>query len=105
MENPLAGVIGDCDAPPFDVVVASRDVGFDRPADFRWCRMRPRPQASVWLPESIRNWLRLRAQKRCSTCAEDCPDLKRCVFDRAGQLFSYVMGQCPRCHTIYWDEA
>jgi hypothetical protein len=84
-----------CDAPAYPVVRACERLGFRTPLDVRWSRM------IVFLgfghPAA--------ASQHCC-CGETLPPLERYLFEfRDGREASYWLGQCPRCHTIHWNDA
>ncbi len=112
MSSRLGPMEIECDAPPYAVVCACREVGLESPEDVRW-RHRSRFQRR-W--DALTNlfgsgsWSALLGGKEperttCS-CGQPMPTLDTCTFMfRSGKTQSYKLGQCPRCHTIFWDEA
>ena len=97
-----------CDAPPFPVVGACQKVGFRSPLDVRWYRLshflaarssRPStpPGAEVFDTRPTR-------RKTC-TCGEPLPRLEKYaitfVFEKVAD---YLLGQCRRCGTMFWEE-
>ncbi len=101
-----------CDAPPYAVVRACKDFDFHSPLDVRWCRM-----SDLVSPEEQRNgnfglrlWHWLLGKRKPSvqtcTCGQPLPDLKRYdfAFD-SKKVGCYLLGQCRRCRTMYWDDA
>jgi len=39
-------------------------------------------------------------------CGQKLPSLDRYTFTYlTGHEASYLLGQCPRCKTVYWEEA
>jgi hypothetical protein len=39
-------------------------------------------------------------------CGQRLPVLERCTFQFAsGKAASYLIGQCSRCRTVFWEEA
>jgi hypothetical protein len=101
-----------CDAPPFSVVTACRRVGFQEPEDVRWSRLSQMWGAAPeeWEALKRRPWqlvLRMAAPdvKKCR-CGQKLPELDRYTFTfLTGQESSYLLGQCPRCRTVYWEDA
>lgn len=100
-----------CDAPPYSIVRACRRLGFRAPEDVRWCHLVGRgPVAAV--PVSGFNLQSLKAlfhktePKRASChCGQGLPRLDRCSFTLAsGRQVDYLLGQCPRCQAIFWQE-
>jgi hypothetical protein len=47
-----------------------------------------------------------RPKEHACTCGQPLPGLKKygfsCLSEKVGD---YLMGQCPRCRTIFWDAA
>lgn len=98
----------NCDAPPYSVVQACRRVGFEDPEDVRWCRLNQAPAGSVDLLKPA-TWKAFFGQAGAggSTCAcgQPLPLIEKYTFTfLSGRQGHYYMGQCRRCHTIYWDE-
>jgi hypothetical protein len=100
-----------CDAPPFPVVLTCARAGFQSPQDVRWCRV------SHFLDGAIKpggildvqpwKWLfgKSRAQQILCSCGEPLPILREYLFLLApGSEAEYLLGQCPRCRTIFWEE-
>jgi hypothetical protein len=98
-----------CDAPPYAVVRACKGCGFHSPLDVRWCRI------SHFLKErrsilGVRLWRWLfggsRPKEHTCTCGQPLPRLKKYGFSflsiKGGD---YLLGQCRRCRTIFWDAA
>ena len=101
----------DCDAPPYAVVRACEWVGFQAPLDVRWCRRNPFSRASGE-PAGILGlhpwkWLFGPSQhpgKYC-VCGQPFPWMKHYTFRFAsGREAEYLLGQCRRCRTIFWEE-
>ncbi len=98
-----------CDAPPYGVVAACADIGFQSPLDVRWCRM------SHFLAQQRGRWDRFpwklllgrrRPKKEACGCGQPLPVLRKyAVTFASGNVTEYLQGQCPRCRTIFWDEA
>jgi hypothetical protein len=101
-----------CDAPPYAVVTACRRLSFQEPEDVRWCRLREILDApsQEWDKLKRRPWnllIRLGAPdvKACR-CGRHLPKVDRYTFTfLTGRESSYLLGQCPRCRTIYWEDA
>jgi hypothetical protein len=102
----------NCDAPSYKIVEACRKIGLETPEDVRWCR---RSQfvhtAARWKGFfSADSWKRLLGRapddaKKCS-CGARLPSLDRVTFTfTTGTEAIYLLGQCLRCRTIFWDEA
>ena len=100
-----------CDSPPYPIVQACSLLGFTRPADVRWCRLSQflvdragwwaMYRVLAWDAESMNRCLR---DGKCS-CGEALPQLHRCLFSvSTGQSWTYVLGQCVRCKSMFWEE-
>lgn len=110
MSKPLGPIDVCCDAPPYAVVRMSRDAGVRSPEDVRWVRVNaprgePRDQTRGLLGY-LRELLRgapCNVGGAC-TCGESLPDLSVVVASLdEGEEPAYVLGQCPRCGTVFWD--
>lgn len=111
MASKLGPIEIDCDAPPYRIVQACRQIGIRSPEDVRWLRMAKfrsgltdRPQglySRVW---SIFVGHRPRSEKSCS-CGAPLPvlELVSVTSDIADEI-TYHLGQCDHCHTVFWDE-
>jgi len=110
MSSQLGPLEIDCDAPPYRIVEACEQIGMVSPEDVRWCRMsrfrkefgnrREFPSSHPW------KWLlgNQPAENTC-TCGQALPRLDRCTFTLlSGKELHYLMGQCSRCRTIFWEE-
>jgi hypothetical protein len=114
MSSSLGPLEITCDAPPYPVVRASHGLGFVKPEDVRWARMShfQAERESVWEllnPLAWKNALagqgRTRKPVTCS-CGLDLPTLERYLFTYAdGRQEAYMLAQCLRCHTVFWEEA
>jgi hypothetical protein len=112
----MAGRLGlfeiSCDAPPYEIVQGCQGAGFRSPLDVRWVRMnrflndRAACRQSVW-HQPWKTLLGLGPPRTpgCS-CGHELPVLKKFVFtihgETAGEL---LLGQCPQCLTVFWEEA
>lgn len=101
-----------CDAPPYAVVRACKGCGFHSPLDVRWCRMsrflngEGHPKGIFVL--RLCHWLfgPGRPKGRTCTCGQPLPDLKQYGFSfRSEKVGDFLLGQCRRCQTIFWDVA
>ena len=99
-----------CDAPPYFIVQVCHLVGIRSPEDVRWlrrsefrCRPRARPRGVVgYLREFVRG--RGRTAGGACTCGRALPELGTAVFAVAeGEEVAYLLGQCARCQTVFWD--
>jgi len=110
--NHPGAVAIDCDAPSYTIVQACRRLGFQNPEDVRWCHLSQvsrarRPRPSLFSLRTWVSWLRRSGpqMKHCD-CAERLPELQRCTFTLlSARDVHLVLGQCPRCQTMYWKEA
>jgi hypothetical protein len=98
-----------CDAPSYAVVRAVREVGLVRPEDVRWLQLsRYQAEPPRWALLDPRTWTlfrRPRHQKDACTCGRRLPYLEKHLFLFAsGKQLSYLLGQCRRCRTIFWEE-
>jgi hypothetical protein len=99
----------DCDAPAYPIVQACRRIGVRNPEDVRWRRMnldRPGGWQEFFRLRSWKKWLGGSGPEnpRCS-CGQDLPEPIRCTFTYVdGREEDYVIGQCRRCRTVFWDE-
>jgi hypothetical protein len=96
------------------VVRASRGLGFCRPADVRWARLslfRGEHESQweildplAWKP-ALGGQGRTRQPLVCS-CGRELPTLERFLFTYAdGRQEAYILAQCSRCHTVFWEDA
>ena len=112
MNSRLGPVEIDCDAPPYPVVRSCTCLGFHQPLDVRW---RPARELSAgrraWRQMfGWRLWKALLGRRRGEplgcTCGQGLPPLRRYEFTlRWGTEVEYLLGQCPRCATMFWEEA
>jgi hypothetical protein len=114
MSGSLGPIDVYCDAPPYSIVRAGRGLGFYRPEDVRWCRMSHfrAEREGLWELLNPMTWTMAlgggtRTRKACTcSCGQDLPVLERYVFTfSSGDQASYLIGQCARCRTIFWEEA
>jgi hypothetical protein len=100
----------DCDAPAYGVVRHCQDVGFLSPLDVRWRRLeQASPTIMGW-----RRWLLLAFWKRWSrraatgptcACGTPLPAMRRFRYlDLEGVATDYLLGQCPHCRTMLWNQ-
>jgi hypothetical protein len=100
----------ECDSPPYTIVQGCRLLGLHNPEDVRWCRLSHREQSAGLALLNPRTWKSLLgpsepAHLTCY-CAHRLPGLDRCTFTLlSGREREYLLGQCERCHTIFWEEA
>jgi hypothetical protein len=81
-----------CDAPPYTVVKASKNIGITTPEDVRWIHL-----SGFFKSEAT-------PATNCS-CGESLPELRRVIFafGPEGQMKFVRLSQCCRCRTVYWD--
>ncbi len=112
MSSRLALLEITCDAPPYEIVRACETLGFRSPLDVRWCSMNhvAKERTGWWQRLWDRPWqalLRLgqTSEPRC-TCGHELPNLNNVEFTFfCGGKADYLLGQCPRCRTMFWEEA
>jgi hypothetical protein len=96
----------DCDAPAYYIVKACQKLGFQSPLDVRWCRMSEFLAAPTKGPGML-GWLfgiSRSPDKHCS-CDEPLPRVEQYRFGFvSGRTATYLLGQCRRCRTIYWER-
>jgi len=101
-----------CDAPPYVVVSACARHGFQSPLDVRWCRidkvLKREEQSKGILGLPIWKWLfgqDNNNERHTCICGSPVPELKRYRFPfLAAQEDHYLLAQCRRCRTMFWDE-
>lgn len=100
-----------CDAPAYEVVKASEQVGMHAPEDVRW-RRQAMPRGETVKRKSLarRLWRLLFAfgmpdvVETCS-CSNSLPERRFVLLrKRSGQSIRYALTQCSHCRTIVWDE-
>jgi hypothetical protein len=103
MASQLGPIEVSCDAPPYAIVEACEKLAFQKPLDVRWFRMRhflgmigPR----VWNMFFTRG-----TEKKNCTCGMPLPMMENYLFTFSrGDVLSFDLGQCQKCHTIFWEE-
>jgi hypothetical protein len=80
--------------------------------DVRWCRLSHfragERQREGTFGVRVWRWLlgRRRRQLQSCTCGQPLPDLREYCFScHAEKVGDYLLGQCSRCGTVFWDEA
>lgn len=102
MSSELGPIEIECEAPPYPVVRACRRLGFRRPEDVRWCRVR---RAIMQPGADLFGELSAAARVPCS-CGTALPRLESYTFTFvSGSQSAYYLAQCERCRTVYWDNA
>ena len=110
MFNSLGPMDIECDAPHYSVVEACGKLGFRSPLDVRWCRTSRFLGGRRKSGGGFHPWLWLfgggkRPRPTC-TCGQPLPIVGRytCTFT-SGKEVDYLLGQCRRCRTMFWDAA
>ena len=101
-----------CDAPPYGIVRGCRLAGIHNPEDVAWHRLGRylRDATDPQGMDAIPTWKAVLglggpAAMEC-VCGQRLPRLDTYVFTLgSGAEVSYVLGQCDRCRTVYWEEA
>jgi hypothetical protein len=114
MSSSLGPIDIVCDAPPYSIVRAGRGLGFFCPEDVRWCRLSHfrTEHESRWELLNPMTWkaalggnVRTRRTLTCS-CSQELPLMERYIFTYStGAQSTYLLGQCRRCRTIFWEDA
>jgi hypothetical protein len=93
-----------CSAPPYSIVDACQWLGFHRPLDVRWRHMgQRRGILGRW------SWRALfgtdKPKPRTCTCGRLLPALRRYTFVLVpAKAVDYLLCQCKRCRTVFWEE-
>ena len=100
------------DAPPYSVVKACEGLGFQSPLDVRWCRMshvlRGQRELGGVVGFHPLRWLFGSGQppKTTCSCGRALPLIECFTFTFVSEKEArYLLGQCCRCRTMYWEEA
>jgi hypothetical protein len=112
MANQLGPLEICCDAPIYPVVQACNMLGMQTPEDVPWHRMSHFLNSRAGWRNSLilRPWqiiweTGMDDKVRCR-CREKLPALAMYTFTfSTGKEVSYFLGQCRRCHAIYWEQA
>lgn len=101
----------NCDAPPYGIVKACQRVGFAAPLDVAWFRMK---NLAAWQGDlggtlATQTWSLLfgknEAKEPTCFCGMPLPALDKYAFTTmSGRVADYLLGQCPRCRRVYWEE-
>ena len=75
------------DYPPYQIIVASEELQFVRPADNLWLRVAAEQLHYV-----------------CPYCMQESFKLLVCEFTDSSCVQRYRIGQCPDCYTVYFIE-
>jgi hypothetical protein len=101
-----------CDAPAYSVVQACNMIGVRDPEDVRWVRVSHLSEELPMSGLSVGRFWKLfqnvvgpaRDPSTC-TCGQKLPLLEGYAFTFSnGNELRYVLGQCRRCLTVYWEE-
>jgi hypothetical protein len=110
MSNRLGVLEICCDAPPYPIVHACRDLDIRDPEDVRWCRLSHFRRRRIGWRELLhhRDWKALLglepADRGLCSCQHPLPVLVQYRFVLArGEEVSYALGQCPHCLTVFWE--
>jgi hypothetical protein len=111
MSSQLGPIDICCDSPPYAIVQACRHLHFQSPEDVRWLRMSVyrNGQEGGHQDPSLPLWKMLwssgKPADRTCTCGAPLPELILYLFTfNSGKKAAYLLGQCNRCRTIFWDE-
>jgi hypothetical protein len=96
-----------CDAPPYAIVEACGQVGFESPLDVRWCKL-SHFLASGGSAFGSLSWKLFGGnvpKERACSCGQRLPVLEKYTFMFASEkLADYLLGQCHICRTIFWED-
>jgi hypothetical protein len=98
----------ECDAPPYHVVEACDSLGFQAPLDVRWCRASHLPGDRREVGDGLSHLLVLFGQspEGICPCGQPAPAMQTyCCTFASGKESHYLLGQCRRCRTVFWDDA
>ena len=111
MPGQLGPISIECDAPSYSIVQACERLGMESPEDVRWCRMTHFLNANTgWRGLFNRDtwkvlWETKAMPARACFCGQHLPRLMAYTFTMStGKELSYCLGQCIKCHTIFWEE-
>jgi hypothetical protein len=112
MFSRLGPIDNTCDAPLYSVVKASEKLGFKSPLDVRWSwrdhALARQPETRGVLGFHPLLWLfgGRQAHKPTCACGQPLPELEDYTFTFASDRQAhYLLGQCPICRTMFWEEA
>jgi hypothetical protein len=110
MSSPRGPIDIECDAPPYPIVAACQDLGFQAPLDVRWYRLRPflRGRRGGLFGFHPLQWLfgSHHPPGPACTCGQPLPRLEHYTFTPVSKREAYyLLGQCRRCRTMFWEEA
>jgi hypothetical protein len=102
----------ECDCPPYAIVAAAQRVGIREPEDVRWSRLshhlnEPPSWRELLSLHGLRTALGFARRRDCRNCVcgQPMPCLAQYAFTyNTGTEESYLLGQCGRCRTVFWEE-
>lgn len=100
-----------CEAPAYEIVKASENVGMRSPEDVRWRRQAIPKRETVKRKGLLHRLWRLlfafgvpEAVESCG-CGNPLPERRFVLLrKRSGPAIRYALTQCGHCRTILWDE-
>ncbi len=112
MSSRLGPLEVNCDAPPYNIVHACQMIGLKSPEDVRWSRLNQLMSAYEDRGDGTKgvSWRSLLGMSppisTACTCGQQLPVLEQYTFTLiSGRQTSYLIAQCGRCLTVYWQEA
>ena len=97
----------ECDAPDYSFVKTCEKLGFQSPLDVRWCRTSHFVGSQPSAGSRLLRWLFGGSQspRTTCTCGQPLPKMKNyaCTFE-SGKEGRFLLGQCCRCRTMFWEE-
>jgi hypothetical protein len=111
MAESLGPIAIDCDAPPYSIVQACHRIGIHSAEDVRWSRIARAAGDLPWWQKwfSPRAWTRILGMNQrgvdVCVCGAPLPLRERYTFlFITGEKRTYLLGQCPHCSTIFWED-
>jgi hypothetical protein len=99
-----------CDAPPYPIVRACREIGINDPEDVRWCRLGRFHRRPIGWRELLRrgDWQALLCfrppRRNLCSCGRAVPLLNTYRFALStGEEVDYALAQCCHCRTVFWE--
>ena len=95
-----------CDAPPYFVVRACHLIGFVAPEDVRWRHLDDPEPATGWR-RFWQRWFGGRPRHRVFCfCGAPFPPIDTFTFTFVmNRSFTYHLGQCSACRSVFWKDA
>jgi len=113
----MAGSLGpidlSCDAPSYLVIRQCETLGMHAPLDVRWCRLSHfrSGRNSRWKTLGAQLWGLFfgarpsQPEEQTCSCSHPLPELEKYTFTTvSGKQLHYLLGQCRRCWTMFWEE-